>query len=486
MLDGVIGEIAPQAQYRRAVARAKTATVMNYDAAGRGARTYGWKAPATDADAASLAGRARLRQLSRDMIRNRPYAARARDVIVANVVGTGIAWSVQHDDPDLRDQITARLQDFLETPAFDARGECDLAEMQAIVMAAVVSDGEVLARRRIKKGAYGRKLPVSFQVELIECDHLDTARQSNGQNEIIDGVEYGPTGEIEAYWLFPQHPGSASPKRQLDSERVSWRDIIHVRRFDRPGQLRGVPWLAPVMMTLAELSEYQESEIIKQRMAALLAGVVSYDEAETDAKEQAGGLEDLRPGALVVAPAGASAVTWTNPPRVDSYDRFMGEGLGAVAMGLGLSREALSGDMSRVNFSSGRMGRMEMDRNIEMWQRHLMIGQFCEGVARWIQEAWRLLPDRSLAEAEFRLQWTAPRRPMIDPVKEVAAILDAVDGGLMSLQRGQRMLGLDPATIRREREEDGLPAGASFAGPRRTADLKLNDDETDVTGGNTA
>jgi len=84
-LDRAVGFFSPAAGLRRATARAQTAIVMNYDAASRGRRTYGWKAPATAADAAAFGSRARLRQLSRDMMRNRAYAARARDVVVANV-----------------------------------------------------------------------------------------------------------------------------------------------------------------------------------------------------------------------------------------------------------------------------------------------------------------------------------------------------------------------------------------------------------------
>lgn len=452
VLDRVIGVFSPEAEEARTLARLRTDHVMNYDAASRSARTGSMRAPATDADAAALGSRALLRQRSRDLIRNRPYAWRAQNVVVSNVVGTGIAWSV---DPSAanREEVAAILRRHFDTPAIDARGECDLSEMQQVVMAAVFSDGEVLARRRIRSARYARNLPLPFQIELLEADHLNTSIRSNGQNEVIEGVEYSPIGDIEAYHIYRQHPGSASSRRDLTTDRVPWQDVLHVRRFDRPGQLRGVPWLAPVMLKLAELDDYQEAEIIKQKMAALLAGVIERDVNEMpDTQVAQRGLEDLAPGSLVYAPAGGK-VTWTQPPRVESYDNFMAAGLRAAAMGIGLSYEALSGDLSNVNFSSARMGRMEMDRNIESWQRHLMIGQFCEGVARWTAEAWRLA--RNVPAGDVVLNWTAPRRQMIDPVRETNAMLDAVDGGLLSRQRAIRMMGNDPEVIRFERAEDG-------------------------------
>ena len=93
-LDSVIGVFAPQAQFERTKARLQTQHLMNYDGATMGRRAGGIRAPSTDADAAAMGSRPRLRNVSRDMIRNHPYATRARDVVVANVVGTGVVWSV--------------------------------------------------------------------------------------------------------------------------------------------------------------------------------------------------------------------------------------------------------------------------------------------------------------------------------------------------------------------------------------------------------
>jgi len=422
------------------------------------------------ADAAAFGSRARLRQLSRDMIRNRPYAARAREVVVANVVGTGIVPSVAHPDADLQARIWAVLEKHLLTPALDARGELDLYAMQETVIGTVFSDGEILARRRIRRGKYAKDLPLGFQVELLEADHLDDSVASWGQNEVIEGIEYSPIGDIEAYHLFPEHPGATRLRGHgLKSERVSWRDVLHIRRMDRPGQLRGVPWMAPVMMTLGEISDYQEAQILKQKMAALLAAIVTYDKDSTPGAAKFKGIEKMEPGAIVGAPEGA-AVTFTHPPKVDDYPAFMREAIGAIAMGTGITRESLSGDLSGVNFSSGRMGRMEMDRNVERWQR-MVILQFCTGVERWCREAWRLLPEQDLAREEWALKHTAPRRPLIDPNDEIDAMLKQIDGGVTSRQTVQRTLGLDPDRIRKERAEDAKADAESQLGPVETQTL---------------
>lgn len=456
ILDKLILGLSPRRGLNRIKARTAAAAVMNYDAASKGRRTYGWKAPATAADAAGRGGRTQLRNLSRDMIRNRPFAARAREVVTLNVVGNGIKPSVDVSDPEAADTINEVLRDHLLTPAIDAAGVHNLYGLQAQVMNAVFSDGEVLVRYRPRTTILDPHLRLGFQVELLEADHLDETVQMHGKNEVVDGIEYGPTGAPVAYHLFRRHPGAIRGWRRglvgSETERVPAGQVLHIRRLDRPGQGRGIPWLAPVLMTLGELSDYQEAQILKQRMAALLALIV-----ETDADGEAykgADLNELQPGAVVGTQPGQK-VTTVNPPEVTGYDEFMRGGLRAVAMGIGLSYEAISGDMSQANFTQGRMGRMEMDRAVQAWQQLILILQFCDGIGRWTADAWGLARRQNRwPEFPARLEWTAPRRPLIDPTKEIKAAEAEINAGLTSRQRKQRELGYDPEVIRRERAED--------------------------------
>jgi lambda family phage portal protein len=426
---------------------------MNYDAASKGRRTYGWKAPGTAADSAAGANRARLRNLSRDMIRNRSLAARGQAVVTGNVVGTGIMPSVRMADGDDATAAMEVIRDHLLTPAIDVYGVNALPGIQTQIMNTVFADGEVLVRRRMRDLRFEPGLQLPFQVQVLEVDHLDETIFTNGQNEVIDGIEYGPTGKAVAYHLFDQHPGDNRriTSGRFTSTRVPAQQILHIRRLDRPGQMRGVPWLAPVMMTLGELSDYQEAQILKQRIAALLAFFVEAGEdgAVYDGKD----LAEIGPGSVVGLQAGQKMVA-SQPPTVDGYPDFMREGIRTIATGLGLTYESF-GDLTGVNFSSGRMGRMEMDRFIQVWQQQIIIGELCNGLAGWTLDTWPLVQiSRGLPAAPKALEWTAPRRPLIDPSKEIGAAIEEIDAGLNSRQRKQREMGLDPDVIARERAED--------------------------------
>ncbi|MBO6759274.1 MAG: hypothetical protein JJ902_23325, partial [Roseibium sp.] len=102
----------------------------------------------------------------------------------------------------------------------------------------------------------------------------------------------------------------------------------------------------------------------------------------------------------------------------------------------------------------------DMDANVDAWQWHMMIPQFCQGLARWTQEAVNLVT----ASAEpFGTDWTPPRRPLVDPTREIPAMRDEVKAGFSSRRQKIRQLGFDPekveAEIRDERADaarDGL------------------------------
>lgn len=453
LFDRLVLELAPQRGLARIRAKAKAKVLMNYDGASKGRRSYGWKAPETDADTAAYGNRARLRNLSRDMIRNRSLAARGQAVVTGNVVGTGIMPSVRMTDPAEVERAMSVLRRHLLTPAIDTYGINALPGLQTQVMNAVFSDGEVLVRRRMRDPRYERDLLLPFQVQIMEVDYLDQMITRNGQNEVVEGIEYGPTGRAVAYHLHDRHPGDMSGGYVGGQKvsRVPAEQILHIRKTDRPGQIRGVPWLAPVMMTIGELSDYQEGQILKQKVAAMLAFFI---EASDDGEVYDGtALSELEPGAIVGLKAGQK-MTATAPPALDSYEAFMREGVRTIATGLGLTYESF-GDLTGVNFSSGRMGRMEMDRFIQVWQQQIIIGQFCTGIARWTMDVWRMVEAaQNLPPPPDVIEWTAPRRPLIDPSKEIGAAVDEIAAGLNSRQRKQREMGLDPEVIARERAED--------------------------------
>ena len=107
-LDKVIGYFSPERAYRRA--RFRSATEMfAYDGAKSGRRTDGWYAAGGDANTEVGASLISLRNRSRDLLRNNPYASKAIAELVGNTVGTGIVPQAKTGTPALDKIIDARV-----------------------------------------------------------------------------------------------------------------------------------------------------------------------------------------------------------------------------------------------------------------------------------------------------------------------------------------------------------------------------------------
>lgn len=453
IIDRIIAAVAPQWAASRAQART---VLMHYDAARRDRRMSSVRPDASDADAAARA-RKRLAFVARDMIRNTPFASRIQQVVTGNVVGDGIIPKVMvaAGTPDrsaalIREAGLQRVERLLDTAAIDYHGRCNFYGIQRLAMNTIVDSGEVLIRRHRRP----------FQVEVLEPDYIDDTRFSvlPDGGEIVDGIEYDRDGRRVAYWLYPVHPGSDwSPGARIGvSQRVPAADILHVYRVDRPGQRRGVSWLANVAMRLQDLGDHEDAQLMRQKIAACFAAFRKLGPDSSVPSASVGGT--LAPG-VIQDLADGEEITFAVPPGVEGYDEFTRSVLRSVAAGVGITYEALTGDLSSVNFSSARLGHLQMERNISSWQWLMMVPQFLQPFSRWFVEAWAdddatgLGRDPELLEKVW-LSWVPPHRILVDPAREMAALREAVRSGFASRQSVVRQLGLDPERLLSEIAQD--------------------------------
>ncbi len=219
----------------------------------------------------------------------------------------------------------------------------------------VLESGECFVRRIRATSKY--EIPIRLQV--LEADYLDTSRHTgalqddSGGVHYIDyyGIRFNKQGERIGYWLWKQHPSEFATVSVL----VSADDIIHVYDLERPGQMRGIPNLASVMLRLRDLDDYEFTERIRNKIAACFSVFITDDSADDSKDDDYEEFEKLEPGLIQRMQPGKSVQVAT-PPSKDGFGEYVKANLRGVAAGLGTSYESISGDYSQVNFSSGRMG----------------------------------------------------------------------------------------------------------------------------------
>ncbi len=469
------------------VAPTRPPEARRYDAASKTARMSGWMTPATDANAA-INHPATIRNRARDLVRNNSWAAKGVNVIVNNSVGYGIRAQLKASSNLRTRQAQALWQQHMETSAIDADGMMDIYGLQALAMRCLVESGEVLIRMRPRRLEDG--LPLPFQIQILEPDLLadDEVIESNG-NSVHNGIEFDALGRRVAYHLYRRHPGDFSNNMlrwMAEPTRVPASEIIHLYRKDRPGQDRGVSWLAPTVRTLYDLGLYDDGTLKRVQLSALFAGFISSDDPQGLGDELDTELPDLQPGTMYLLKSGQS-VQFNSPPPANDDPAFREWILRSVASGLGITYESLTGNLSTVNFSSARMGHHDMGRNIDAWQWNLFIPVFCGGVFGWFKDMIAASPDYAGFKIDdLTVEWTPPARTVVDPAKEWKALQTAVRSGFMSLPEAIRSQGFDPDAVLAEQAEylakldaAGVIVESDY---RFDATPKVTADSTDTTG----
>ena len=111
-------------------------------------------------------------------------------------------------------------------------------------------DGEVFLLRAdsISRG------PIGLDVRLIEADQVSSPWDSTSIGDPFsdDGIRFNlNTDEIEVY-IYDHHPGSNH--FGVNTMRGQWyrarREVAHLFRAERPGQVRGIPRATPSLQTL--------------------------------------------------------------------------------------------------------------------------------------------------------------------------------------------------------------------------------------------
>lgn len=453
------------------------------DAAGGGRR---WKDAPGVRDGAQLAhgSGATVAARAQAFVLNNPHGARAVESLVASIVGEGFTPRSLHPAEAMRERLSRAFWAF--TDEIDAEGLTDFAGLKSSAVRDMVIFGEALL---VWNG------PASLRrLHPEQLDRAKTQRLENGF--IVQGVEFDAGGRRVAYWLRPFAPGDALAGLPGPSVRYAASEVLHLFRPLMPGQVRGLSWFAPVLLTAHELAQLLDAMLVKAKVAALHAGFVTDNDgtAPYEGTQTGGTFEaSLEPGALINLPPG-KGIEFNRPPDAGNTPAFASEMLRMIAVGTGVTFEQLTGDYSKVNYSSARAALLEFQRFVRGVQHHTVVHQFCRPVwARFLRNevlrggipASAYQRDRSPLMA---VKWLPPAFPWVDPQKDAQAAILEMDANLRSraeivAERGYDVERLDreiAADLERERRL-GLtrPEPQPAPKPAPAEDANPADPETD-------
>lgn len=448
LIDKVLEFVSPQMAVERAASRKKLDLIRGYEAGSYGKRQnkIDRRVNAPSNETLNLE---KIRGFSRNLQRNNGDVHKALEVLVNNIIGDGIRPAIYYPGKDTTAKRTKYLwKQWAHTTECDFDGINDFYGLEELICLSAHRDGEVLV---IKKRSKNWLLPIKLQV--LEADFLDHGKSGPAENnsgEIIQGVEFNMEGQRVAYWLFEKHPYETTIFATSESKRIPASEVMHIFRMERAGQVRGVPTGVQAFIKIQDLEEYQDAELIRKKISACHTVFV-----KTNAEPGALGLMQreatrMEPGTIQFMQPG-DEIQLATPPSSEGHNEYVKGRKQNIAAAYGITYESLTNDLSNVNFSSGRMGWLEANRNFKKWQNRVIIPRFCSVSFDWFQEAALMA---GFVKNKATATWTPPRREMIDPVKETEAMGNLLRLGLNSWQEAVRELGWDWEELRQELLED--------------------------------
>lgn len=410
--------------------------------------------------------------------RNNPNVAAAIASIVGNAVGTGIKPRSTHPDAAVRNRLH-ELWDQWERVA-DASGRPGgFYAQQALAVRAMIEGGESFARLRTQPPDAG--LPVPLQIELIARDQVPTNQWMDLRpgGAIRSGIEFDANGRRVAFWMLPFNPNDPTLPMLAPTwqpTRIPAEDVLHMFRDLVENQLRGLTWLAPVLLRCRELDQYEDAALVRAKVSAMMAGFILNKDAENPTWKAPPGTDtpSLEPGMLVPLNPGES-VEFTNPPDDKNYTDFTKNHLRAIAVGIGCTYFQASGDLKEANYSSLRGGLVEFRRQMEQLQHLVIVPQFCDPV--WRRFVTLAVMSGAIDAPDFftnpepylAADWLPPAWDWVDPKKDIEAEIEAINAGLKSRAQSVAETGADVEDVDEQIAADHAREqrlGLSFTAPR--------------------
>jgi lambda family phage portal protein len=389
----------------------------------------------------------------------------ALNTVVSHTIGTGLAYTPAIDGAFLgltAKQVEAwqaatqrRFSAWASSPDCDMARQLDFYGLQELAFRSFLESGDCFALTPI----VARQGLPQLALQLIEADRVCNPSRQPDTDSLVDGIEINPaTGEAIAAYVARRHPG-AHTVGSNDWTRVAYRgnstgrrNLLHIFKPLRPGQVRGVPWVAPILEPLKQLNRWSDAELNAAVVSSAMVTFVKmdpeafqsiYDEDSQEAiigaaskwsgEMDSGKAVNLLPGESIESPTPGRP----NP----AFDPFWTAMVRQIGMALEMPFEVLVMHF-QSSYSAARAALLMAYKSFR-GKRDLLAKTLCQPVFElWLADevaAGRIsapgfFTDPVVRAAWCSAIWTGDGPGSIDPVKEVTAAKLRVDLGISTKQ----------------------------------------------------
>lgn len=487
-IDKVYSYFNPLGALKRQAAR-KAMDVMNTGYSESGASVTkksmkGWRAKSKSPQSDIDLNLDTLRQRSRDLFMGGTLGRSAIVTPRTNVIGAGLKLKARIDyellgmtreQADEWERKTEReFSLWAESKFCDALRMNNFYEMQSILFMSTLLNGDGWVA--LKHGESKSFFPYTLRIHLFEGDRVCTPWGATGYptissvigkndangNRIINGVEIDNDGAVVAYWIANKYVNDpTTPMTEIKWSRVEafgkrtgQPNILQIMESERCEQYRGVPFLAPVLQSIKQITQYTEAELTSAIILSFFTVFVKEGQtpisdfaiAEAVPEEEKVDFDpnalELGSGTINVLPPGYEIETADPKRPASSFDVFVNALARQIGAALEMPYELLLKSFT-ASYSASRAALLEAWKSFRM-KRTWFANDFCqpvyeiwlaEAIARGRIQAPGYFNDPLLSKAWSQAEWYGPAPGQLDPVKEVAASKLKVENGFSTRER---------------------------------------------------
>lgn len=443
-IDSIIGWFSPEAAVRRELARQALDAVRGYEGAQNGRRSASFRRGERSANATVGKALPALRERSRELVRNTFIGARTLDVLSTHIVSPDLSVRFSTGSKLADRQAQALWDEWVQSCEIEEEGS--FTGLLTLAVRAQLEGGDAIVRMVDRPLREGRAVPLALQV--AEGDMIDETRDAAAifrpSSRARLGVELGDWDRRLGYWLHPVIPGEPWQARSIRPESilVDRAEVCHLYRRLRPGQVRGVPLFAPVLIGTRDFADLMEAIVVKGRMeasqgilietadsTASLGAAVRGDGSSSSQKR----IEKIVPGMVQYLRPGEKMQAFA-PSSNTAMEPIGKMALMGIAAGSRVTYHQLTGDLSQANYSSLKAGLTDQRRQVTEDQWHMLVPQMLHRVAeRFVDRA--IMAGRLRPRAGgYGREYVMPAFEPVDPKKDLEADILAVRAGRMSPQ----------------------------------------------------
>lgn len=467
IIDKVIAYVAPGLAMRRTQARSQLALSGSYTGARIDrAQLSRWMPMAGSANADTIRDLPVLRSRSRDQMRNAPVALGALNTTVSHVVGTGLTYTPAIDAKFLgldnkqaeawQDDVKRRFSTWAGSVDCDCARQLDFYGLQELGFRSFLESGDsfVITPRLARNGK-----PAQLALQLVEADRVCNPNRVADGPALIDGAEIDPpTGEVLAFHVARLHPGGVNVSGNVwdrvgvRGSSTGRRNVLHIFKPLRPGQVRGVPWIAPIIEPLKQLGRWSDAELNAAVVSGLMATFIKMDPEAFDTlydEDAQGAIIDsaskwsgeMESGKAINLMPGESIESPTPGRPNPAFDPFWTAMVRQIGMALEMPYEVLVMHF-QSSYSAARAALLMAWKSFRS-KRDMLAKTMCQPVLElWLADevaegrisAPGFFADDVVRAAWCAAIWTGDGPGSIDPAKEVDAAQKRVDLGISTKQ----------------------------------------------------